>query len=171
MKNSILFLFLFSVLLTTPVFAEQNNPQWGTLEKIIGTWRGEYDGHLGKGGGVIVASYDLNNAIILLKGRYEYPVTEKRPALTHNNLMVIYQNADKKINKAMYFDDDGQAIQFTATQTDSTIIFNSDKSAASPFYKIVYTYIDKNTLDIKMEKSKDGITFSTYMQSKSQRRK
>lgn len=169
MKHSILTLLLFMGI-PKMNFAQQAS-SWGTWDKLIGTWKGESDGQNGKGGGIFTFSYDLGNSVLIRKAHSEFPVTDKRPAFSHDDLMIIYQDSNKQPAKAIYFDNEGHTINYSFTQTDSSIVLTSEKTANSPIFRLTYKLVEFNVVDTKFETSKDEINFTPYIQGRSRRTK
>ncbi|HOU46284.1 MAG TPA: hypothetical protein PLL99_00685 [Chitinophagales bacterium] len=161
----------FSIFFSSISCFAQQNSEWGTWDKLVGTWKGEYSGQLGKGGGVFTFAYDLNTGILIKKGRYEFPATAQNAALSIEDVLVIYPEGNKQCPKAIYFDNNGHTVHYTTEQTDSSVTLISEKLKNKPYYKITYTLAPQNSVDISTEISKDGIQYTPYLITRSRRTK
>jgi hypothetical protein len=89
--------------------------------------------------------------------------------MIHDDLMIIYPDTDGKPVHAVYFDNERHTIFFSVTFSDDSIILTSDKSSDSPILRLAYDRLDKETINTKFEKSKDGLSFMTYIEGKSKK--
>ncbi len=151
--------------LTTFTFAQSagtNNFGW-----LMGAWKGEGDGTPGNGSGTFTFAYDLDKKVITRKAHSEYPATDNKPLIIHDDLMVIYADNTGAFTKAIYFDNEGHTINYSITYADKAIVLLSDKMPNMPVFKLTYTLLDNETVNTKFEMSKDGVAFFTYVEGKS----
>jgi hypothetical protein len=154
--------------LLTNVIA-QKNPNWTKWNWIIGEWNGEGSGQPGQGGGTFNFAFDLDHKIIVRKSHSEYPSSDNKPAIVHNDLMVIYPDSTGIPSKAIYFDNEGHTINYSLTYHDFSIVFLSDRSNNEPIFRLTYTMRDIATANTKFEISQDGKNFTTYIEGMSQK--
>lgn len=69
----------------------------------------------GSGKGVFSFAFDLQNKAIVQKNYAEYPSTTSRPAIRHDDLIVIYLDRASNQILASYFDSEGQQIAYRVT--------------------------------------------------------
>lgn len=145
----------------------QNNPDWQKWNWLIGDWKGEGIGTPGQGGGVFTFYPDLDKKILIRKSHTEFPVEENRPQFFHDDLMVIYPDNLGNISNAIYFDNEGHTLNYLIAYTDSSIVLTSTKILDAPVFRLTYTRLNAESVNIKFEMSKDGISFFTYLEGKS----
>jgi len=151
-------------------FAQQNST-WEKWNWLIGSWTGEGSGIPGQGGGFFTFKLDLDKAILVRSSHSEYPATENKPAINHDDLMIIYPDYTGNPLKAIYFDNEGHTINYSVTYPDKTIILTSEKIPGVPVFRLTYTLLDNETVNTKFEMSKDGENFMTYVEGKSKKKK
>jgi hypothetical protein len=103
------------------------------------------------------------------KSHSEYPQSEGKSPLIHDDLMIIYTDNSENACKAIYFDNEGHTIHYTITYPNNTIVLTSEKMVGSPVFRLVYTLLDSEICNTKFEMSQDGEKFSTYIEGKSKR--
>ncbi|MDD3387324.1 MAG: hypothetical protein PHC48_02260 [Prevotella sp.] len=169
MKKKLAFLVTFLVL-TTICYAQQSTSfgNWGWL---LGEWIGEGSGKPGQGGGTFSFSYDLDKNIIVRKSHSEYPAAGNKPQIIHDDLMIVYPDANDKTTKAMYFDNEGHVINYTVSLTDKLITLTSLPSSNAPIFRLTYELLDQEIVNTKFEMSRDGVNFMTYVEGKSKKMK
>lgn len=136
---------------------------------MIGDWIGEGGGQPGQGGGTFSFQFDLDKNILVRKSHSEYPATAKSPLTIHDDLMIIYLTPDGEPNRAVYFDNEKHTIFYSVTFSNNIIILTSEKSGNSPIFRLIYSQIDKETVNTRFEMSQDGLKFIPYVEGKSKR--
>jgi hypothetical protein len=161
-------IFLLVTLLTFAFnsFAQQN-PSWANWSWLIGEWKGEGGGQPGQGGGTFSFQPDLDGKILVRKSHSEYPASSSRPAIVHTDLMIVSLDNGGNPTKAIYFDNEGHTINYTISYEPNTIILLSDKIQNTPFFRLTYSLLDNNEVNIRFEMSQDGEKFTTYIEGKS----
>jgi hypothetical protein len=169
MKTKLVSLFvLFTI---ASVSSGQQNSSLDSWNWLMGEWAGEGSGQPGKGGGTFSFTYDLNKKIIVRKSHSEYPPANNKPAVIHDDLMIIYADSDGNPSKAIYFDNEGHTINYQITYYDKSIVLTSDSIPNIPIFRLTYSLVDVGTVDTKFEMSQDGEKFMTYIEGRSQRTK
>lgn len=138
---------------------------------LIGNWAGEGSGQPGQGGGKFSFSINLDSNIIVRKSHSEYPATETKPAIKHDDLMVIYKDTTGNLSNAIYFDNEGHVINYSITYAAKSIVLTSENVPGTPVFRLTYSLLDNEIVDTKFEMSEDGKKYVTYIQGKSKKAK
>ena len=146
-------------------FGQQKSP-WEKWNWLMGEWKGEGSGQPGQGGGTCSFSFDLDKKIVVRKNHAEYPATEKKPLIIHDDLMIVYLDFTGVPSKAIYFDNEGHTINYTISYSDKSIVMTSDKIPNVPVFRLTYVSDDNQTMGIKFEMSQDGEKYITYTEGK-----
>ncbi|HET9571003.1 MAG TPA: hypothetical protein VFP20_06310 [Bacteroidales bacterium] len=154
---------------TTMTCFGQQNSTWEKWNWLMGEWIGEGSGQPGQGGGTFSFKFDLDKKIIVRKSHSEYPATENKPKIVHEDLMVVYLDFTGSASKAIYFDNEGHTIQYSITGDEKSVVLTSDKLPNVPVFRLTYLMLKDNEINVKFEMSKDGEKFMTYIEGKSKR--
>ncbi len=84
--------------------------------------------------------------------------------------MIIYPGSPGQADHAIYFDNEGHTIEYTIAYQAPAIVFTSGKSSNTPIFRLSYTPLDSNTVNVKFEMSRDGETFVTYIEGNSRKK-
>lgn len=141
---------------------------WNSWQFLLGEWVGEGGGNQpGQGSGSCIFHFDLQNRILIRKNHAEFPATKERPASSHDDLMVMFQEEGK--TKAVYFDNEGHVINYSAEFSDdrNTLTFVSDSLPSTPRFRLTYSKSPDGTLKLKFEFAPPGKpdAFSLYIES------
>ena len=164
----ILTVTLFGLL--TACFGQQNST-WDKWNWLIGEWSGEGSGQPGQGGGTFSFKPDLDKNILVRKSHSEYPATADKPKVIHDDLMIVYLDFAGSPSKAIYFDNEGHTINYSIDYADGSVVLTSEKIQNVPVFRLIYTLLDKETVNTKFEMSQDGEKFMTYIEGKSKKGK
>jgi len=163
-------LFLTTVLLAFAVSCmAQQNDVWGKWSWLVGDWIGEGSGQPGQGIGTFSFSYALDRNILTRKSHSEFPATESNPKIIHDDLMIVYFDSIGDPDRAVYFDNEGHTIFYTATYSEKSITLTSDISRKTPIFRLTYTYLDSETVNTQFALSQDGEKFMLYIEGKSKK--
>ena len=166
MKTTIL--LIATILCCSNFTYGQENHNWDKWERFMGNWLGEGSGTPGQGGGTFSFTPDLDKNVLVRRSHSEYPSPEGR-IVVHEDLMVIYQDSEKKRAKAIYFDNEGHIINYSISYPDTAIILTSERVPDSPVFRLVYSMADAETCITRFEFSQDGEKFTTYIEGESKR--
>ena len=147
----------------------QQKSAWDDWRWLVGDWEGEGSGQPGQGGGTFSFAYDLDQNIMVRKSHSEYPATVEKPAIIHDDLMIVYLDYDGNPSNAIYFDNEGHTINYHISYSDSSIVFTSDKIPGVPVFRLTYALLEHGTVDTKFEMSQDGEKFMIYVEGKSRK--
>jgi hypothetical protein len=165
-----LLLTVASVLLAISSVGAQKSPtnSLDDLRFLIGEWEGVGGGGPGAGKGTFSFAFDLQDKVIVRKNHAEYPATAGRPAVKHDDLIVIYLDGASNQILANYFDSEGQQINYKVTPSSDheAATFLSEPSASQPRYRLSYRRLKDGTLNGKFEIALPGQAeaFKTYLE-------
>ena len=126
------------VLLSTNGFAA--GPDWSGLRFLIGTWVSEDDaGVHGKSSrGETTFEPALEGRVIVRRNLADYPAEGGRPAIHHEDLLVVYPASPGAPARAKYFDNEGHVIDYTVTTDGRGATFLADAKPGAPRYRLSY---------------------------------
>jgi hypothetical protein len=150
-------------------YSQQPSDKWDKWSWLIGEWVGEGSGQPGQGGGVFSFNPDLDKNILVRKSHSEYPATDTKTKVIHDDLMIVYPDFSGKTDKAIYFDNEGHTINYSVGFKDRSIILTSEKLPNVPVFKLTYTLLQEDIVNTKFEISQDGERFMTYIEGKSKK--
>jgi hypothetical protein len=109
-------------------------PDWGPLNWLVGRWVGEGGGAMqGKGGFSFLP--DADGHVLVRRNVADYPPQNGKPALHHEDLMVIYREGGAL--KATFWDNDDQVIRYAVTTTPQAVMFLSEPGPG-PRFRLTY---------------------------------
>jgi hypothetical protein len=123
------------------LLSAQNNSKdnWTDWSFLLGEWTaGDSSGVPGQASkGSFSLAPDLGGTVLLRKNHAEYPPAGGRPAIVHDDLMIIYHEAG--LTKAFYDDNEGHAIHYgvTLSADKKRIVFLSE-NPSGPQYRLTY---------------------------------
>ncbi len=168
MKTSIFItLCLLQFGLASVVFSQEPGSNPESWKWLLGKWNGQGSGQPGQGSGSFTFRYELDKHVIVRKSYSDYPATQDRPAISHEDLMVIYPDSTGAFTSAMYWDNEGHTIHYLVTYAGDNIVFTSKSSVAGPQYRLTYSPEGKKSVNVKFETSRDGVNWMTYVEGKS----
>ena len=143
------------------LFAQLNssNLDWTALKFLTGKWEGEGTQESGQSGaGYCSFEPGLQGKVLVRKNHAEYPAAEGHPAISHDDLMIIYPDNGRHQLRTFYTDNEGHVIQYTVTaSTDGKgAVFLSDAEAGAPRYRLTYTLTQPDRLTIDFEIAPPG---------------
>jgi acetyl esterase/lipase len=141
---------------------------WERWRFLEGDWVGEGD----KGSGEFSFALDLGKNVLVRKNHAELPAAAGRPAGVHDDMMVVYREADEE--KAIYFDNEGHVIHYTPffSADGREVVFLSDPVENGPRFRLTYHQEDGQKVTIKFEiapPNKPG-AFMTYLEGKAHKK-
>lgn len=167
MKIRLALITTFLVLIT--ICYGQQNINWDKWSWLIGEWKGEGSGQPGQGEGIFSFSFDLDKNIIVRKSHSEYPATENKPKIIHDDLMIVFFDTNDGSTKAVYFDNEGHIINYSVAYTDKSIALTSLKAPNAPIFRLTYYLLENEMVNTRFEMSRDGVNFMTYIEGKSKK--
>src|SRR5579884_2868114 len=127
-------LFLLALLAGVAAHAED----WGPLQFLVGHWTGEGSGSPGVGSGAFSFTPDLQGHVLVRRSFAEYPAKDGRPATRHDDLMIVYREAESPRLHAVFFDSEGHVIRYGVTPVEHGAQFVSDGGAFQMRFRLTY---------------------------------
>ncbi|MCL5027918.1 MAG: hypothetical protein M1480_02740 [Bacteroidetes bacterium] len=165
--RKIVILLLVFFALTPLTFSQsiKKDTDWKPFYFILGEWIGEGSGTPGQGRGSFSFDFDLQKKILIRKSSTYFPSTKDRSSYSHDDLTIIYKQPDGSVH-GNYFDNEGHIINYSINFSDdhNTLTFVSDISPINPRYRLTYSKINNQKLNIKFEiaSSSNPVAFSIY---------
>jgi hypothetical protein len=170
MKTTIIALAVTLLGLTSISFGQQDTA-WGKWNWLIGDWVGESSGAPGQGGGRFSLQPDLDGNILVRKGHAEYPATNDKPRIVHDDITIVYLDNAGHPSKAIYFDNETHVIHYAITYSENSILLTSGKVQGMPIFRLTYELLDTETIRVKFAMSQDGENFRTYTEGTCKKKK
>jgi len=148
------FLIAFLLLCSQLALSQQQaDPGLEPLKGLIGKWVGEGTSDVGAGGGYFTFETGLNDRVLVRKNHAEYPATKDRPAVTHDDLMIVYIETATKQLRAFYTDSERNTINYivTVSADGKTFVFLSDPRDAGPRFRLTYIMTAKDQITLTFE--------------------
>ena len=159
--------FFALLLLASPPQQKTSDP-WVAWRFLVGEWTGQGSGQPGEGTGSSSFAFDLGGKILVRRNRADYPATKDRPAVSHEDLLIVYQASDGPSARAIYLDNEGHVIQYRAqfSEDQKVLTFLSDPAPSTSRFRLTYTKGSNGTLTVKFGIATPGQpdTFSTYVE-------
>lgn len=147
---------------------------WDAWRFLVGDWEALGGGEPGSGSGSFSFQFDLQEKILVRRNHTVYPAAGKLPQIVHDDLMIIYPTIGQKGTAAIYFDNEGHVIHYTAqfSVDQKTLTLLSDPSPSAPRFRLTYQNVSPKTLEIKFEIAPpaNSNAFSTYVSGKANRK-
>jgi len=152
----------------------KKDSRWAPLAFLIGDWTGEGGGGPGQGTGGFSFLPDQDGKILIRKNRSDYPATKDKPAFSHTDLLIVYQDPGEAKLRAIYFDSEDHTIHYTVDPSadGNSVQFVSDASPSQPRYRLTYRKQATDRLAIQFEIAPPDkqAAFSTYIAATARRK-
>src|SRR5437660_11809835 len=142
---------------------------WGPVQFLVGHWAGDGGGEPGRGTGSFSFTPDLQGKILVRKSFAEYPAADGRPAYRHDDLMIVYRDGPSRRLRAIYFDNEEHAIQYSIQPSEGGVVFESEGPRDLPRFRLTYSRAGSGGLKLKFEIAPPGKDFATYLEATAHR--
>jgi hypothetical protein len=153
---------LYLSFLLLPAFAPaQQVPApdaWEPYKFLVGAWTAAASGQPGEGKGTFSFAVELQGKVLVRRGRTDFPATPARAAFSHEDLLVVYRDADTTPVRAIYFDSEGHVIHYAVSFSEGgkLLTFVSEANPPAPRQRLTYTQSADGTLKVKFEIAPPG---------------
>ncbi len=122
-------------------------PPWTVL---LGEWNGDGEGQPGAGSGAASFALDLERHVLIRRSSSDYPTTAGHPAVHHEDLLVIYPEGAGPAARAIYFDNEGHVIEYTAawSMDGHVLAFTSTARPDAPTFRLIYRVLAPDRLAV-----------------------
>ena len=105
-----------------------------------GEWLDAGTGDPGAGSGGSSFALELDGKILVRHNRADYPAAPDRPAVAHRDLLIVYPGTCDSLFRAIYFDNEGHAIQYRVLSpaAGGRAIYDSDGPEPGPRFRLTY---------------------------------
>jgi len=166
MKRSV-YILLLCACSVLPAAAQPQNT-WGKWQPFLGKWQHISPGQSGQSSGSFSLELQLDQKILVRKSRAEFQPSANKPKEVQEDMTVVYLDDAGIPSKATYFDNQGHHINYIIRYVDNSIIFLSERVPDMPSFRLTYTMRDK-LMHTKVELSKDGMQYITYIEADSKK--
>ena len=132
--------------------------EWKQWEFLVSEWVGEGTGKPGEGAGGFSFQRELDGNVLVRRNKADYPAQAGRPAFSHEDLMIVYKDPAGKRTRAIYFDNEGHVINYTAefSKDNQVLTLVSDEVTSMPRFRLTYTRLSEGTVEIAFEMAPPG---------------
>jgi hypothetical protein len=168
MNNKILMMTM--ALLLAIVVASPAQSRFTDFEFLFGKWAGSGSGNPGEAiAGFTSFNLDLNQNILVRKNRAEFaPSAGQTQGMVHEDLLIIYPNANSEDFSAMYFDNESHVISYRVfiTEPGTGIVLESTAIGGGSRFRLQYKKMEDGSLDNEFQIAPPGGDFKRYMQGR-----
>jgi hypothetical protein len=168
----LLFLILFVCGATAALAQGPPGDPFSKLRFLMGEWVADEPAASGPGAAGSAApssghfefTSDVQGKVLIRRNHAEYPAVKPRPAVTHDDLMVIYREGEVR---ATYFDSEGHVIRYTMVAgAPGTVTFVSETAHGTPRFRLSYQKLPDGRLGGKFELAEPDKPeeFKTYLE-------
>lgn len=136
---------------------------WGPLQFLVGTWVGEGEGQPGRGTGSFRFETDLQGRILVRRSFAEYPAAGGRPAFRHDDMTIVHRDAESKVFKAVYYDNEGHVIPYAVRAVEGGVVMESEGGGTR--YRVTYIRQATERMRMRFEIAPQGKAFATYVEA------
>jgi hypothetical protein len=149
--------------------------RWRDWQPFLGTWEGAGGGGPGQGSGSFSFTPDLQGAVLVRHNHAQYPATKDKPAYRHDDLMLIYPDAQTSKTRADYWDNEGHIIHYLVEFSGGgrKLVMSSEPAQPGPRYRLTYLVTGDNELKLTFEVAPPDAPqqFKTYIEATARRSK
>jgi len=162
---------LFLVPLHSAVAEPTATDPWAGWRFLAGDWVGE--GAKDQGTGAFSFRFELDDRVLVRRNHADLPAANGRPAAKHDDLMVVHPADAAGKKEAVYFDNEGHVLHYAAELSGDgkVLTFVTAPAAAAPRFRLTYTRVADDALDIRFEIAPPGSPekFAPYLSGHARR--
>jgi hypothetical protein len=114
-RSAVQFVMILGCLLTAPPAHAALPGPLAPLSFLLGDWEaGDNSGPLGQGAGRCAFTPGLQDRVIVRMNHADYPASASSPAVSHDDMMVIYAAEGGGV-EAHYYDNEGHVIHYVVS--------------------------------------------------------
>ena len=140
---------------------------WARWNFLLGEWQGLGSGAPGEGQGGCSFAFELDKKILVRKNWAKYPPKPGESSDTsHEDLLIIYHAPDGTSFRAIYFDNEGHAIEYALVSfppTGEGVALESAGGGPGPRFRLVYQWKADGTLENLFLIAPPGGEFKPYV--------
>ncbi|MFI5179652.1 MAG: hypothetical protein ACHQO8_13865 [Vicinamibacterales bacterium] len=146
------------VLLGRTLCAQQPGPRIDSLAFLVGKWIGEGTSEAGAGSGFFTFESSLDDKVLVRRNHAEYPASNGRPPVTHDDVMIVYGDAASRQLRAFYTDSEANTINYviSVSPDGKRVVFLSDPRDAGTRYRLTYVVTRPDRLSLVFESAPAG---------------
>jgi hypothetical protein len=139
---------------------------------LLGEWDAVGEGRADDIPGWFSFAYDLDGHILTRRNHAEVPASNGRPAAVHDDLLIVYPGKDAGARKAMYFDNEGNVIQYKANVAPdgSAWVFENEPNGG-PAFRLTIRKETPDRVMVMFDMAVSGKDFKTWVKGAAVRRK
>lgn len=146
---------LFLSLLALPSLLTAAADPWAAWQFLMGQW--ETVAKPSEGTGRFSLGPDLDGKVLVRKNHAEYPASQGRPAVVHDDLMIVHPDPAGGPARAVYFDNEGHVIRYTVQPSEAgTLVLLSDPQPPTPRFRLTYIKSESGTVKVRFEMAPSG---------------
>jgi hypothetical protein len=158
----LLFPIVFLCGVTAALAQGPTGDPFSKLRFLMGDWVA--DGPASAGTGHFEFASDVQGKVLIRHNHAEIPAAKPKPAVTHDDLMVIYNEG---VVRATYVDSEGHVIRYTLEPgAPGTATFVSEAVHGTPLFRLSYKKLPDGRLGGKLELAQPDKPedFKTYLE-------
>ena len=166
MKRPVGLILTLALLVALPAVARgAATDPWARWRFLLGEWTGTGAGDPGAGSGGSTFALELDGKILVRHNRADYPATPGHPAVAHRDLLIVYPGTCDSLFRAIYFDNEGHAIQYRVLvpAPGGRVIFDSEATEPGPRFRLTYEAQADSGLEVVFYMAPPGGELSRYV--------
>ena len=148
-----------------PAETEPPKEAWAPLAFLVGDWEAVGSGDPGESKGEFSFRPDLQKRVLIRRSE------SRSQSGVHEDLMVVYRARGGEL-RAFYVDNEGHAIDYRVTATDSppAAVFASDGDSGGPRFRLSYGKNADGTVSVVFDVAPPGGELRTYVSGSARRK-
>jgi hypothetical protein len=144
------------------------SPKFADLQFLVGRWQGKGNGQPGQGGsGDTSFRLEVQGNVMVRRNHADFPASRNRPAISYDDLMVIYASSGAAPMRAMLWDSQSHMVRYDVQVVKpGTVEFTSDLEPQGRF-RMTYTQDGPDRLNLQFDTAPHSQPdeFTNYVQA------